>query len=277
MLAGAALLLVLTLTGTEVGAQDLGILENESGPYIHYSYSALFGSGVYRLDDRTVTTLRVVPSLRLRETTDEQPGIRLLLPMTAGWHNFSFGDFGDLLDEPAATLTVLPGLELEYQLSPKWSIRPAVYAGAGFDFNNDETNFVYGAAVHTTYELGGDRVRKTLGGEVLVAGHVPTEGVSKFIPRAGLGLDLIFPTGWQLGQGEVFLNTQFIGYGYFNELSFETLGPDDIDVDLEGQVGLAIGRDPPIDILGFQAERIGIGYRRSKNIEAIVFIFGFPF
>ena len=202
------------------------------------------------------------------------------MPMTAGWHNFKFdslGDLGDLLEEPAATLTVLPGIELEYQLSPTWSVRPAVYAGAGFDFNNDETNFVYGAAVHTTYDLGGDQLRSMLGGEILVAGHVPTQGVSKFIPRAGLGLDLIFPTGWQLGPGEVFINTQFLGYGYFNELSFETLGEEDIEVSVEGQVGLAIGRDPPINILGFDAERIGIGYRRSKNIEAIVFIFGFPF
>jgi hypothetical protein len=259
------------------GAIDPSILANETGPYIHYSYSALFGSGVYRLDDRTVTTLRVVPSIRLRETTRKKPGIRLVLPMTAGWHNFDFGDLGDLLEEPAATLTVLPGVQLEYQLNERWSLRPAVYAGAGFDFDNDETNLVYGAALRTTYDLGGERMRRVLGGEFLVGGHVPTDGVSKFIPRAGVGLDLIFPTGWQLGQGEVFINTQFIGYGYFDELSFETLGPEDIDVNLEGQVGLAIGRDPPINILGFDAERIGIGYRRSKNIKAIVFIFGFPF
>jgi len=265
------------VAGSPALAIDASLPEFESGPYIHYSYSALFGSGVYRLKDRTVATLRANPSLRLRESTDNKPGIRLLMPMTAGWHNFSFGDLGALLEEPAATLTVLPGIELEYRLSPKWSIRPAAYVGAGFDFTNDETNLIYGGAVHTTYDLGGERVQSMLGGELLVAGHVPTDGVSKFIPRAGLGLDLIFPTGWQLGQGEVFINTQFISYGYLKELSFETLGPGDIEMSLEGQVGVAIGRDPPINILGFDAERIGIGYRRSKSIEAIVFIFGFPF
>lgn len=274
-LSGAAVLVA--ASASPAVAVDPGILASETGPYVHYSYSALFGSGIYELEDRSVTALRVVPALRLREAAPRQPGLRLIMPVTAAWHEFTFGDLGDLLEEPAATLTVLPGVEFEYPVGTRGRIRPSLYAGAGFDFTNDETNFVYGAALRGRYRVGDADGPHALGGELLVAGHVPTDGESKFIPRAGVGLDLVFPTGRRLGKGELFFNAQLVAYGYLNELTFETLGPDDIAVDFEAQAGVAIGRDPPFRILGFELERIGIGYRRSAAIEGVVLLFGFPF
>ena len=62
-----------------------------------------------------------------------------------------------------------------------------------------------------------------------------------------------------------------------NELEFRTVGEDSIGLRNEIEIAVALGRDPAFKILGFELDRIGIGYRFGPHIDAIVLVAGFPF
>ena len=59
-----------------------GYSDEDIDQLTHYAYSALFGSGFYRLDDRSVAVLQIPLAYRLREPAGRRPGIRLLAPVT---------------------------------------------------------------------------------------------------------------------------------------------------------------------------------------------------
>ncbi len=271
------LAILLALVDTVRAAAPTVLTEEETGPLVHYAYSSLLGTGVYQLADRTVYVFRAPFSWQVRSTDTKEPGLRFMLPLTVGLHDFDFRDLDKILDARIGTITAVPGIEMEFRPRPQWSVRPAIYAGIGFDITNNETSFVHAAALRSVYELDTQNPRISIGAEGLLSGYAPETGQSKFLTRFGLGLDTIFPTDWQLGKGRVFINPQLIGYAYLKEMSFETIGQNDIGVRGEFQIGLAIGRNPAIEIFGFPVERAGIAYRRGPHLKAIVFIYDFPF
>ena len=269
--------ILLVLAGTVQAAAPTVLSEEETGPLVHYAYSSLLGTGVYQLDDRTVYVFRAPFSQQIRAVDENKPGLRFMLPVTVGLHDFDFTDIDKILKARIATVTAVPGIEMEFRPRSQWSIRPSIYAGIGFDETNSETSFIHAAALRSVYKFDTQRPRISIGAEGLLSGYIPETGQSKFLTRFGLGLDTIFPTRWQLGKGHVFINPQLIGYAYLKEMSFETINQNDIRVRGEIQVGLAVGRDPAIEIFGFPVERAGIAYRRGPHLQALVFVYNFPF
>ncbi len=272
-----AWLIVLLPGALAYGATPVVLSSEKTGELVHYAYSSLLGTGVYQLDDRNVYVFRAPFSYQIRPVAEKKPGLRLMLPVTVGLHDFNFREVDKILDARIATITAVPGIEMEFQPRPQWSVRPSVYAGIGFDGTNSETSFIYAAALRSVYELDTRNPRISIGAEGLLSGYAPESGQSKFLTRFGLGLDTVFPTDWHLGKGRVFINPQLIGYAYLKEMSFETITENDIGVRAEFQAGLAIGREPTIEILGFSLERAGIAYRRGPHLKALVFVFDFPF
>ena len=76
-----------------VQGQDFRSDAEPGGDLVHFSYATLLGTGIYRLDDRTISIFRIPISWTFREPTREKFGIKLLVPTAIGFHNF------DLLDD----------------------------------------------------------------------------------------------------------------------------------------------------------------------------------
>lgn len=267
---------LLTLYWTTGGFAQQAV-DEDIDQLTHFAYSALFGSGFYRLDDRSVAVLRIPLAYRLRRPDGRRPGIRLLAPLTIGIHDFDFEDIAELGSDDLATLSLVPGVELEFEPTPLWSVRPSVHAGIGRDVSNGETAWIYGTRLTTQYRFERPEPRFAVGGELLWSGYTPDEGSAHFLTRLALGVDAKFPVSWKLGGKPAFLATHFISYFYLNELEFNTLGTEDIDVREELEIGLSIGTDPPMEIFGFRLERLGLAYRFSGEVDAIVFVTSFPF
>ncbi len=51
---------------------------------INWYYAATYGTGIYTAGDRTVGVLKIPVSRTLRESGDDQWGLRLILPLTLG-------------------------------------------------------------------------------------------------------------------------------------------------------------------------------------------------
>ena len=246
---------------------------------IHYAYAALFGTGVYRLDDRTVTVLRIPFSYNIRDAEPGRPGIRALFPVSLGSHRFDFDDIFDIEEEDVSTVSFVPGLRLTFKVRQDWEVSSSANFGYGRDFDNGVSSTIYGAAVSSNYLFAESRYQYRFGTEALGAGYRPDGGSNRVILRLGAGIDAKVPTQWTWGGSAVFLNPQLITYFYSREAEFNTVSMqrDFFDVQTEIQVGLAIGRDKPLRVLGFRFDRIGIGYRYSDNVQGIKLFTQFPF
>ena len=168
---------------------------------------------------------------------------------------------------------------MDFLIKPNWSVSPAAYLGVGRDMTNGIWSGIFGGKISSNYSFEKFRYRFRLGNDLLLAGHRPEGGNSAFISRIGVGLDAKFPTKWRWAGGNLFINPQLIAYFYTNEIEFVTLSQDRefIAAQAEIQFGLAIGRDPPMKILGFTVDRLGLGFRFSNNLDGIKLITGFPF
>lgn len=87
---------------------------------VHYSYATLMGTSYYRLDDRSVAILRMVPNFQLFEQTPDRLGIRLVVPTAVGLHNFDLNDVADINFDDLATISVVPGIELDFSPGERW-------------------------------------------------------------------------------------------------------------------------------------------------------------
>lgn len=244
---------------------------------VHYSYATLMGTGYYRLDDRSVAILRMVPNFELLEQKPDRFGLRLVVPTAVGLHNFDLDDVADIDFDDLATISVVPGVEMDFSPGERWSLTPGVYLGYGRDLSNDAGSIIYGAKITGAYEFNRENPGLTFGTEAVVSGYTPDDGPSNFLTRFSVGLDIRYPMGWTINGKETFFAAHVIDYVYLDELEFRTIGDEPISLRNELEIALALGREPAFEIFGIEFDRIGLGYRFGPHIDAIVLVVGFPF
>ncbi|MBT8442501.1 MAG: hypothetical protein KJO76_08950, partial [Gammaproteobacteria bacterium] len=122
-----------------------GISDEGSG--VHYSFATLLGTGIYKLDDRTIAVFRIPISWTFREATRETFGIKLRVPTAIGLTDFDPFDNLVPTDDQLATLSVVPGIELEFLVGDNWRVKPSGYLGFGTDLSSSERSVIYGAGI----------------------------------------------------------------------------------------------------------------------------------
>jgi len=250
----------------------------ESIDLVHYSYATLLGTGFYKVGDRRVGVLRVPLSYQVRETeSSNKPGIRITIPVTVGVHNFELSDIPELRLDDLVTMTVMPGVEFNFQINDRWAVDPSVNIGYGRDLTNGDSSLLWGAGVRSRYAFETTKPALTLGSEALYSGYNPDKGSADSIVRLALGLDARIPTGWSIGNSNLFVGTHAIAYYYPVSLTFRSIDFDRFKTRTEFEFGLALGRYPSFEILGFEFDRVGLAYRYSDEISAIIMTTSFPF
>jgi len=258
-------------------AQQLPDGGESGGDLVHYSFATLFGTGIYRLDDRTAAIFRIPISYTFREPTQEQFGVKLLVPTAVGFFDFDVVD--DLIPDAdqLATVSVAPGLELQFLVGENWRVAPAAYLGFGMDLNNDDASIIYGGSFSALRPLKFAYPEMHFGTAVILSGYDPRTEHGDFVTRWSAGLDAKFPTSWRVDNRDVFLGGHVIGYYYMNRLEFRTIIDEPIKLRAEIEFGLFLGARPAPKIFGITIDRLGVGYRFSDVTEAIVFFASFPF
>src|SRR3954465_5450708 len=139
-----AALLLLALPATAL-AQTASQENAAVGQSINYVFATDLGSGVYSLGGRTLQIYRFTYDQDLREARAGQLGARFVLPVTAGFFDFSPVD---VISEGPPTrvdsFSVVPGFELDHVMANDWHLIP--YARAGFSVASSSVNgWLYGA------------------------------------------------------------------------------------------------------------------------------------
>lgn len=244
---------------------------------VHYAFATLLGTGVYKLDDRTVTIFRVPIGWTIREPTRDKFGIRINIPTAVGFHNYDALENLIPTSDQLSTLSVVPGLELEFLVGEKWRVKPQGYLGFGTDLSRTDSALIYGAGVSALRSLGVKYPEMRFGTALLLNGYDPGSRTGDFISRWTAGVDAKFPTRWRVDDRDVFVGGHVIGYYYMNRLEFRTIIDEPIELRTEIEFGLFVGARPAPKIFGITVNRLGVGYRFSDVSDAVVFFASFPF
>lgn len=242
---------------------------------VDWYYASTFGTGAYRIGDRTVFVGRLPLSWKLQESGEKQWGIKLKMPVSVGVYDVSSA-FSDILASNYGTLTVLPGVEFEKRVNPRWKLRPTASLGYGHDAANGVGATVWEAGVRSLYSLPMPRTDLEISSAVLFAGY-ESRPARQQLGILGLGLGWILPTGKDLLGQPTNLGLHFNYYLYFDRLDFFLDPEGRRTVPQQFELALTLGTYQPLKILGFETDRIGVAIRGGEGLLAIRLVSGFLF
>lgn len=244
---------------------------------LKYSYAAVLGSGVYFLEDRTLLVLRVPFKKTLKEPQVGKWGSRLLMPVTFGYKQYDEELYPDAPDS-LASLSFVPGIELEYKPNADWAIKPFAHIGIGVDLDSRARDAIWALGIRTRGDIRHATPLMTFGAELLYASNEPeVEDFSDSFTRLGIGLDFRFPLKMTIGSRSTSFNTHLVGYEYVRDVDFAPEVGEFYESGTTVEVGLALGLDPPLRLMGFSLDRVGLGFRYGSHQKSIILVRKFPF
>lgn len=253
---------------------------------VHWAVGAFFGTGWYQVDqNRSVFVMRIPPRQTLRESSiDDQGrrtiGIEIHYPLSLGLSRLE--EIPDFIEfDNYATVSFTPGVQLEIPVDPRWTLRPYLHLGYGWESETGEGATIWYGGVKSRYRLRDGRTRWDLLNGVFHAGYRPEYQSRGQYGAVMAGLEFSHPLASRPGGVEgLDLNWHLTYNWFFDELNFH------VDRDrLESfrdqwEVGLSVARRDRTLSLGFlDFEQIGLAYRFSSNgrFDAITVNFRSPF
>jgi len=246
------------------------------GQSINYVFATDLGSGVYDLDGRTLQIYRFTYRKDLREVRDDRLGVRFVLPVTAGFFDFSPID---VISEGPPTrvdsFSIVPGIELDHAMANDWHLIP--YARAGFSVASSSVDgWLYGAGfrLERNFEANGwDTLLRT---ELAYAGvkyrhDTPDD---RFV-RLRQAFDFTRGTGWRIRDREIELGVYAIFDAILDPPTAPVAGADEEPA--QAEVGVTLATRPRIKLWRFDAPRIGLGYRLAGDLSGFRIVLGVPF
>ena len=252
---------------TSIPAQAQQTLEAEET--VHWAYAAFMGTGLYKLDDnREVFILRVPLDWQWREpalTEDGQRrlGVRFEAPLSLGLHQLD--GLNDLVDsDNFGTLSITPGVELDYLASERWKLRGYAHLGRGGATDGGEAAWIYDLGVRSRYAFRHGALDWGLVNELFHAGYDPDGGPADSLGGFLAGTDFSLPLA---GSSSGLALSWDLSYRWLgNNLSFRNRNASTSTFDDEWQLGIALARPGRPFKLGFLSfPQLGLGYRFASE------------
>jgi len=244
----------------------------------NFAYSVFTGTGRYSVRDRTIYSLRVPLFFdgKVADYEKRQVGYRFLLPFSAGITNFDkFEDLPDLKIKNLDTITVAPGLEVIIPVKANWDIKPFAHGGFGWDTKSSANSLLWGVGARTRTWF--DDKKWLLGGEILFAGNdAGSEASRSRFSRIGAGAEYKWQTNWRLFGKRLSFHPRLIQWFYVNPVDIEKPRFEE-KLRHATEVGLSVGIDKPINILGYEFSQGGIAAEKGDDYRAIKLYTVFPF
>ena len=246
---------------------------------INWYYAATYGTGIYSAGDRTVGVLQAPLSFNLRESGDEQWGLRITLPVSLGFYDFDFGGVVENgLPSRISTLSIVPGIEFEKRIVPRWLLKPYVSAGAGWELGGDESAWIYDAGLRSRFLIGENRASAlSLVNLLSLAGYYPSGGPNQPLSLFAIGFDVQIPMGRAFFDRPIEVSILPVYYYYFKKLGFAELNDRDNKVLEEAELLVSLLAKEPFTVLGIDVDRIGIAVRTTNDVSGFSIFTSLPF
>lgn len=270
----ACLALLACLTGLPSAFAQVQARNFTASESVDWYYATTFGTGIYKIGDRTVTMVKLPFERELREPEDDTWGVRLKLPVTLGFQTLS-NAFEDVLNRNVATVSVMPGVELEKELKPNWWVKPTASFGLAQDLLGGERSTLYEVGARSLWSRSFQRVDFSLGNALLYAGNVAQDGLTQHLGVFSTGFNFLLPAGGVLLDRAANVGVHLVHYAFFNRVDFLVDETARRSVSQQYEVAVTVGTYRPIELLGFELQRIGIGVRLGEGLVAIRLVTGF--
>jgi hypothetical protein len=281
-LAGAIVLWLLTSLLPTAGAVAVAQGATGAAGNFHWAYAANYGTGVYSVDDGSeVLIVRVPVRVQLRAADPDSRcncTIRLLAPVTLGVENFDRSQAANSAPpRQARQFGVLPGVELEFPRTERWTLRARAQVGWGIQKHETrEEALIYAVGIRSRYSWPDAPGRPAMINGLLWSGYDPDRGARRSMTRmtSGMEFDIHVPR-WEFREHTMRLMPHVLGDWYLDTVDARELADGRTGVlDNEWEVGVAAGRTEPFRILGFPLDRVGIAIRESTNGSGVRVFFG---
>lgn len=246
------------------------------GASINYVFATDLGTGVYDLGGRSLQIYRYTWRKELRETTDDQVGLRFVVPVTAGF--FDFHPIDVIRSGPPTrvdSFSVVPGIQVDYLLPGDWHLVP--YVRTGFSVASSSVDgWLYGAGVrverHADYRGWNGFKRSDLAYAGVKYRHdAPGDQFLRFRQ----GFDFTRGAGWRARGRELEVGLYAIFDLIADPPTAPVAGGEDAPVQFE--LGITFASRPRVKIWKFDAPRLGLGYRVAGELSAWRVVIGAPF
>lgn len=272
----ATALLALTAC-TPAAAQDA--LRASEEQLVNFAFATRLGSGVYSISGRTLQVYRLPFGYTMTAPDDGRPGIRLTLPVTLGLVDFKPQDVINTgLPEDLDTLGFVPGIELDFELTPHWHLVSFAQAGRAWDRQggSDATVYSFGAEAEARKTFASLAVRLQFGASY-AAVEPDTELRSDDIVVLEAGIEGRRPLEFELS-GHPLDWGAYLFADYFADRPDEPLDQaTDSANSLQFEAGLTIGPRSRFTVWRIPVPRLGIGYRFGEDLGVWRLVFGQPF
>lgn len=248
---------------------------------VSYIYSAVMGSGTYKIGDRRISVLRVPFAWTQQEVTEEQVGIKWHLPVVLGYDALNYPDWlSRFLEDELVTLTVLPGFEVKQHLTEYWVFKPFGNLGAGYDFARNETILmgVLGIRGLGTWKMG-DASELRLGTSYRFAAEYQLQSArhTSFSMMEG-GVDYRRDAYLKLFSRKTNAGVYYRFQLFLPKWRFgQQEDGREAEVELLHEVGVSVGLQRPFSILGIPISRVRTGFNFGDTVQGWSIGTEFPF
>lgn len=261
--------------GTLAHAQER-VVEDEQNLFDWY-YAAAFGTGVYRVGDRSITVFRIPFSYQMRSLDVHHWGLRLLLPVSVGLYEFDFDTILDLdLSEDVGILSFFPGVEFELPVRSNWVLKPFAHLGYTKEFSENQKALIYAAGLRSLATFKFRKFTLSLGNAAYYAGNTRDKTVDMGFGVFEAGVDIRHPLNMTL-RGRQMNLSGYVIYWRYTDLEFIRVTEAPTETTQQLEVGLTLGTETPVSFLGFKFDRVGLGYRFGDDFSAIRLVASFPY
>lgn len=261
-----------------VAAADGRAATRADQQFTSYAYAHEFGSGVYDFNGRTLQVYGLPFGLTFLERSEQNPGLRLKLPVTLGFLDFRASDVIEIgLPDQVDSVSFVPGIEVEFAVAEHWRVLPYVQVGKSLASESEVETDLLGTGVRAEREFTAGRFD----------GHYAGEGIFSQVKYRGDGLpdddflrirngvELTRRTGRSLGGNA-------IAYGMFAAIDAfvdPPTGPKTgIDVPrTQLEMGIVFGTQPAPRLWKVPLPRVGLSYRFAGDLSAVRVVLGAPY
>lgn len=269
-------LCLLLWLGLSLQSWSAGETREEQALTPHYAFSNYFGSGIYASSGQELSVINLPFSYE-----PEQDGLfkyRYRLPVSFGFYDYNFDNItGVEFPEEVSSITVTGGIEFDHWVSSSIKLVPFLDVGLSENIEEDERAVIYASGITGFYYFKGWNEQHIWLARWQRAGYRTQDtGISDGFSALETGVDLILPWRYTLLGRPMYMSAYAMQYWYFMDLGFD---PETLDPRQETnaqELGMTFGFDTPIDLLFTDLDRIGIGFRRTNELNVWRLLVNFP-
>lgn len=184
-------------------------------------------------------------------------------------------------------MSVIPGVELQWEPVRNWHIKPFINAGLAWQVYDSSTPnglsvddsfvLVYATGLGSLYQMFWEKFTFSLGNRISWAGNTNFhQSVEQSFGLLENGIDVKHPLGFTYKGYEPDVSVFFNWYYFIPDTQFDRAFRDPLKVENQYEVAATVGFVEPKKLWILSNPRIGVGYRFG-DLDAFAVNFGFPF